>query len=63
MKFTLVAFSVIVVLIAMLMFGSIGLAELVHWPGWPDDVLVFAAMGFVFLAGISMMAWKVFDKL
>lgn len=58
MKIALVVFGLLVVLLAVLMFGSIGLSRLVRWLGWPQDAMAAAGMLFALLAGLCLAAWR-----
>lgn len=59
MKIPLILFGILIALLAVMMFGAIGLSRLVRWLGWPQDVFVPAGMLFLFLAGICLGAWRV----
>lgn len=58
MKIPLIVFGIVVALLAVLLFGSIGLSRFIHWLGWPQDVLVAAGMGFAIAAGLCLCAWR-----
>lgn len=63
MRMAMGAFGVVVMLIAIMMFGSMGIAKLFHWMRWSQDSLGFIAMVFILLAGLFLSAWKVWDIL
>lgn len=58
MKIPLIVFGTVVALIAVMLFGSIGLSRFVRWLGWSQDVLAFAGMLFLLGAGLCLCAWR-----
>lgn len=58
MKIPLIVFGIIVALLAVLLFGSVGLSRFMRWLGWPQDVLAAVGMVFIIAAGLCLCAWR-----
>lgn len=59
MKTAIIVFSIITGLVALFIFGAIGVSRFVRWLGWPQDIIVCLAVTFVMLAGICMTGWRI----
>jgi hypothetical protein len=58
MKIPLIVFGIFTALIALLLFGSLGISLLFQKMGWSHDLLAGMALVFIVLAGLCLTAWR-----